>query len=121
VTTIIETGDPLAVAAVAAIHAGDTARLRQLLAEHPELATATLGTDSACGMTRSLLHVATDWPGHYPNVADTIAILVAAGADAHARFTGPPVGSSATAVACAPADTNKGSSSSGRSGAPRSS
>ena len=86
---IIDTGDPRAVAAVAAIHAGDTARLRQLLAEHPEMATAALGTEGGNGMTRSLLHVATDWPGHYPNVADTIALLVAAGADVHARFTGP--------------------------------
>jgi uncharacterized protein len=88
--TIIDTGDPRAVAAVEAIHDGDLARLRHLLAEHPELATAALGTEGPNnGMTRSLLHVATDWPGHYPNVADTIAVLVEAGADVHARFTGP--------------------------------
>ena len=37
---------------------------------------------------RTLLHVATDWPGHLPNVADTIGALVAAGADVDARFTG---------------------------------
>lgn len=30
-------------------------------------------------MTRSLLHVATDWPGHYPNGAATVAVLVDAG------------------------------------------
>src|SRR5690349_3780860 len=40
-------------------------------------------------MTRSLLHVATDWPGHFPNVAATIEALVNAGADVDARFTGP--------------------------------
>src|SRR5688572_12767334 len=88
-TAIIDTGDPRAVAAVDAIHDGDTARLRQLCMEHPLLASAALGTTGPGGMTRSLLHVATDWPGHYPNVAATIAVLVDAGADVHARFTGP--------------------------------
>jgi uncharacterized protein len=82
-TTIIGTGDVRAVAATDAIHRGDTDRLRHLLAEHPELASAAIG---AC---RSLLHVATDWPGHHPRVAATIAVLVQAGADVNARFTGP--------------------------------
>ena len=40
-------------------------------------------------MSRTLLHVATDWPGHFPNGAATIAALVEAGADVNARFTGP--------------------------------
>jgi hypothetical protein len=40
-------------------------------------------------MTRSLLHVATDWPGHYPNGAATVTALVEAGGDVHARLTGP--------------------------------
>jgi uncharacterized protein len=40
-------------------------------------------------MSRSVLHVATDWPGHFPNVGATIAALVAAGADVNARFRGP--------------------------------
>lgn len=31
-------------------------------------------------MTRSVLHVATDWPAHFPNVAATIAALLGAGA-----------------------------------------
>jgi hypothetical protein len=86
VTTVINTADPVAVAAVQAIHAGDVERLRRLLAEHPHLATAALG-DSR--MTRSLLHVATDWPGHYPNGPTIVAALVEAGADVRARFTGP--------------------------------
>ncbi len=40
-------------------------------------------------MSRSLLHVATDWPGHYPDVATSIGVLVAAGTDVDARFRGP--------------------------------
>lgn len=86
---MISTEDPTAKAAVAAIHSGDLDALRRLLAEHPELATARLGDDGPQGMSRSLLHVVTDWPGHFPNGAATIAVLVEAGADVHARFRGP--------------------------------
>jgi hypothetical protein len=86
---IIDTEDPRAVTAVTAIRQGDHAGLRRLLIEHPELATSALGTAGDGGMTRSLLHVATDWPGHYPRVAASIAVLIAAGADVDARFTGP--------------------------------
>jgi ankyrin repeat protein len=81
--------DPVARAVVAAIHAGRTEDLQALLSEHTELATAKLGDDDPDGMSRSLLHVATDWPGHFPNVAATIGTLVAAGADVNARFRGP--------------------------------
>jgi ankyrin repeat protein len=88
---IIATSDPRAVAAVTAIHSGDTAVLKRLLSDHPELATAALGStgDSTDGMTRTLLHVATDWPGNFPNGAETVDALVAAGADVNARFSGP--------------------------------
>jgi hypothetical protein len=85
---VLDTEDPLAVAATAAIHAGDVPALQRLLAEHPQLATARLGDEDG-GMSRTLLHVVTDWPGHYPNGAATVAALVAAGADVNARFTGP--------------------------------
>jgi uncharacterized protein len=85
----IDTGDPLAVAAVDAIHAGDVGQLKRLLGDNPSLATARLGTDDPDGMTRSLLHVATDFPGHFPNVGATITELIKAGADVNARFTGP--------------------------------
>jgi ankyrin repeat protein len=83
------TGDPVAVAAVTAIHTGDLAALRRLLAENPWLATARLGDDGPEGMSRTLLHVVTDWPGHFPNGAATVAALVEAGADVNARFRGP--------------------------------
>ena len=85
----ISTEDPLAVVTVAAIRAGDLEALRRLLVTSPWLATARLGDDDPDGMSRSLLHVATDWPGHFPEVAATIATLVAAGADVNARFRGP--------------------------------
>ena len=35
-------------------------------------------------MSRTLLHVATDWPGHFPNGAATVAALIEAGADVEA-------------------------------------
>lgn len=85
----IPTDDPLAVAVVEAIHAGDIQTLERLLKENPGLAAAKLGDDRPGGMTRSLLHVATDWPGHFPDGAQSVAMLVAAGADVNARFTGP--------------------------------
>src|SRR3954468_23440169 len=72
-------------AAVAVIRTGDVLALRQLLAVHPGLAARRL-PDDGCG--RTLLHVATDWPGHFPNVAATIATLVDAGADPNAACTG---------------------------------
>lgn len=87
--TPLSTEDPVAVAAVEAIHRGDVATLRRLLGEHRGLASLRLGDDDPAGMSRSLLHVATDWPGHFPNGAATVAALVEAGADVNARFRGP--------------------------------
>jgi hypothetical protein len=85
----IDPEEPLAVAVVEAIRGGDLEALRRLLAEHPGLATARLGDDDPAGMSRTLLHVATDWPGHFPNGAATVAVLVEAGAEVNARFRGP--------------------------------
>ncbi|MET9831342.1 ankyrin repeat domain-containing protein [Streptomyces sp. NPDC006385] len=82
---LIDTTAPLARAAVEAIRTGDVDALRDLLTAHPALATARLGNMKT---TRTLLHVATDWPGHPPNGPRTVAALVAAGADVDARFTG---------------------------------
>lgn len=85
---LLDTSEPLAVAAVAATHQGDVAELRRLLTAHPELATARLGSTGTAGMSRTLLHVVTDWPGHFPNGPELVAALVAAGADVNARFVG---------------------------------
>jgi hypothetical protein len=85
----VSTVDPRAVAAVAAIHAGRVDDLRRLLAEYPDLAHARFGDADSSGMSRTLLHVATDWPGHFPEVAASISALVEAGADVNGRFEGP--------------------------------
>jgi hypothetical protein len=76
---------------VTAIHAGEVASLKRLLHEHPGSGRAWLiETGESCGgQQRSWLHVATDWPGHFPNVARTIEVLVGAGSDVNARFAGP--------------------------------
>ena len=89
---IISTDDPVVVEAIQAIHRGDVEQLERLLRARPELATADIGADDECdggGVTRTLLHVVTDWPGHFPNGAATVGALVAAGADVNARFSGP--------------------------------
>jgi ankyrin repeat protein len=87
--TTIGTEEPLAVTVVEAIHKGDVPTVKRLLNESPELSTARLGDDDPDGMSRTLLHVATDWPGHFPNGAATVVALIEAGADVNARFRGP--------------------------------
>lgn len=94
----IHTEDPLAVAVVEVIQTGDLPALKRLLAENPGLSQARLGDDDPCGMSRTLLHVATDWPGHFPNGAATVAALIEAGADVNARFTGPHSSKAATSI-----------------------
>jgi hypothetical protein len=81
---VLAADDPVAVALVAAVRAGDLEALRSALAERPELARAVIA-DPCGGGTRTTLHVVTDWPGHFPNGADVVRVLVAAGADVDAR------------------------------------
>ncbi|MFG2988023.1 ankyrin repeat domain-containing protein [Streptomyces sp. NPDC048257] len=81
-------GDPVAVAVTAAIRGGDLSGLRGLLDAHPGLAVVTIVRSGAAAGGRSLLHIATDWPGHYPGTAEVIRTLVAAGTDPGARFVG---------------------------------
>src|SRR5262245_25650190 len=72
----------MATTAVQAIHQGNLALLEQLLNENPSLATARIDGQ------RTLLHVATDWPGHFPNSEATVVALIAHGADVNAVFLG---------------------------------
>lgn len=78
----------LAAAVVGAIRRGDVAVLGHLLAHNPGLATARLDDEGGGGSSRTLLHVATDWPGHFPHVAETIGVIAHAGAGVNARFQG---------------------------------
>jgi len=56
-----------AAAAVEAISSGDTKSLKRLLSQNSSLANTRVDNE------RTLLHVATDWPGHLPNNMETIA------------------------------------------------
>ena len=84
---LIAADDPIATAATAAVKSGDLDALDRLLDAHPELASARIG-DNDC--SRTLLHAATDWPGHFPNGPAVVSRLVAAGADVNARWVGQP-------------------------------
>lgn len=70
------------IAAVDAIHGGDVPALRELLRANPEWATARIDG------TRTLLHVATDWPGHFPNAVESVTTLIQHGADVNAQSIG---------------------------------
>jgi ankyrin repeat protein len=73
--------DPLAVAVTEAIHGGDLDGLNRLLGDNPGLATARINQ-------RTLLHMAADWPGHFPNGAAVVTALIAAGSDPNSPGTG---------------------------------
>jgi uncharacterized protein len=91
----IQADDSRALALVAAIHSGDVEALQQHLQDDANLATARI-VDGR-GVSRTLLHIVADWPGHFPNGPLTVAILVAAGADINARVVHPgPRGSTET-------------------------
>lgn len=78
---------PLAVAVVAAIRNGEVSRLQSLLEQDSELATARIVDEKQAA--RTLLHIAADWPGHYPQAAQTVQLLAQHGADVNARFEHP--------------------------------
>jgi uncharacterized protein len=67
---------------IAAIRAGDIDSLNRILEENPIL------VQSRVDGQRTLLHVATDWPGHFPNVRASVSALVSRGADVNAAFGG---------------------------------
>jgi ankyrin repeat protein len=86
--SILPITDSVARSLTAAIQTGDLPSLRRLLADNREVARIRIASPD--GSTRSLMHIATDWPGHFPNVAATIAALAAAGADVNARTSPHP-------------------------------
>lgn len=67
------------------LDAGDIAGLETLLEAHPDLVTERVGDQDE---SRTVLHLATDWPGNRPAVGRSIAVLVAAGAPVDGRFVG---------------------------------
>jgi len=71
--------DPLAVRLTTAIHSGELGELARLLDEQPELANARIA--GRRGGWRTPLHLATDWPGYFPNGPAVVRLLIAAGAD----------------------------------------
>ena len=78
--------DDRAAALVHAIRTGDLDRLGRLLGEHEGLARVWIRDRK--GGARSPLHVATDWPGYFPNGPAVVRALVEAGADPNAAMGG---------------------------------
>ena len=78
--------DERVVRLVALVDAGEVEALEAHLAEHPALATERFGGDA---LSRTALHLVTDWPGRRPRAGATIAALVAAGAPVDGRVAGP--------------------------------
>ena len=73
--------DPRTEAAVAAIRSGDVTALAAVLTDAPDL--ARLPVPGYGG--RTLLHVATDWPGYLPNGPQVVRVLIEHGADPNHR------------------------------------
>jgi uncharacterized protein len=73
--------DPRAIEFAGALKSGDVDRVRALLAAEPALATSTI---NSCRP----LHLFADAPGHRPNAAAVVSLLVAAGADLDAHAVG---------------------------------
>ena len=82
----ILTSEPLAQALISAIHTGDVEALRRLLEGNPLISKARIVDPK--GASRTLLHIAADWPGHFPSVSKTIGFLIERGADADAPMVG---------------------------------
>lgn len=85
---MIDVKEPPPDTLVRAIQSGRLKTVRRILRHHPDMARARFATPDPHGAARTLLHIATCPPGHYPRCAETIAALAAAGADVNARCTG---------------------------------
>jgi len=84
--TPLRADDPRALAVTLAIETGDVAALRRLLEAHPQIVHTWIAKKD--GGPRTPVFIAVDWPGHFPNVAETIIALAAAGADVNLHY--PP-------------------------------
>ena len=71
--------DPLALRLTAAVHSGALDDLARLLDEQPELANARIA--GRRGGWRTPLHLATDWPGYFPNGPAIVQLLIDLGAN----------------------------------------
>jgi len=78
--------DSIAAALVEAIRTGNLESLQRLLAGNPGLAIARIQNNKEG--SRTPLHIATDWPGYFPNGAPVVTALVSAGADPNAPMLG---------------------------------
>ena len=78
--------DSLAISSMKAIRAGDVATLERLLVENPELAATKIKDRK--GGCRSLLHIAADWPGHFPNGGAIVYCLLKTSADVEGGVQG---------------------------------
>lgn len=83
----LASGDQLATALVTAVRSGNVEALQRHLRAHPDLATARIVDER--GVSRTLLHVAADWPGHFPDGPAMVAALIGAGADVDAPVLHP--------------------------------
>jgi ankyrin repeat protein len=78
--------EPLSRSLVKAIHAGQIESVKELVQEHPGLASARLVDEK--GGSGTPLHAAADWPGFFPNGPEIVAILIDAGAEPNAAIEG---------------------------------
>jgi uncharacterized protein len=93
----IPADDARAVALVTAIQSGDAETLQRQLRDGSDLAAARIVDNRR--VSRTLLHIAADWPGHFPNGPRIVAVLIAAGAEVNAGVIHPgPNGSPETAL-----------------------
>jgi uncharacterized protein len=73
--------DPDAEMAVAAVRSGDVDALAAVLTTHPALAQARIPGYQG----RTLLHIATDWPGYLPGGPQVVRLIIERGADPNDR------------------------------------
>lgn len=83
---VLKFDDPIAVSLVEAIRSGDIASLTRQLQPDGQLADVRI--EDRRGTRRSLLHVATDWPGYFPQGPAVVRLLIEAGADPNAPLVG---------------------------------